>query len=180
MDRHAEISAHCHGKITSLSKDALGLSALLPDSTFGNGVWNRDKEDAGIVFKEKRSLWLISRGLDGYRPHGASLEIQDKGECQRKQESLATLATLAPGHPGPSISSHVVLGRCPRSHGLGRKLYCPTLRSSASTVTGAGLMSPSSLHLVLSSHFLMCALTGSVDQKGAITQNLRLVIESDG
>lgn len=53
MDRHAEIPARCHGKITSLSKDALELRAVLPDSRFGNRVWNRNKEDSGIVFKEK-------------------------------------------------------------------------------------------------------------------------------
>lgn len=48
MDRHAEASAHCRGRVTLLSKDALGLSAVLPDSRFGNRVWNRGKEDSGI------------------------------------------------------------------------------------------------------------------------------------
>jgi hypothetical protein len=42
------------GKSLCLSKDALGLSAVLPDSRFGNRIWNRDKEDSGIVFKEER------------------------------------------------------------------------------------------------------------------------------
>lgn len=36
--------------------------------------------------------------------------MQDKGECQNKLESLAT---QAPGHPGVTLSSHVVLDQCP-------------------------------------------------------------------
>lgn len=83
---------------------------------------------------------------------GGSLEMQDKGECQSKQESLST---QAPGHPDVTLSSHIMLGRCPQRPGLVRKFYFPSLGSPASTASRVGLVSSSSLHL-LSSHFLIC------------------------